>query len=117
MYFTLDNLILQRSEKQSLFDELKTTQSTKEHLHTKALRYEKNEARLNQDLQGTQNRLTEMENECSNLRQTCTRLEREQKQREACAKADSVRLHRQEEQLVKLKSEEKSLQTTCKVKL
>ena len=81
------------------------------------MRHEKNETRLTQDLQGTQNRLTEMENECSTLRQTGTRLEREQKQREACAKADSVRLHRQEEQLGKLKLEEKSLRTTCKVNL
>ena len=63
-----------------------------------------------------QNRLTEMENECTSLRQASGRLEREQKQREACAKADSVRLHRQEEQLAKMKAEEKSLKTMCKVR-
>ena len=98
-----------------MYDELKATQSAKDHLQTKVIRHEKTEARLNQDLQSTQNRLSELENECSTFRQTCNRLEREQKQREACAKSDSVRIHRQEEQLAKLKSEEKSLKTTCKV--
>ena len=79
------------------------------------MRHEKTEARLNQDLQSTHNRLSELENECSTFRQTCNRLEREQKQREACAKSDSVRIHRQEEQIVKLKNEEKGLKTSCKV--
>ena len=105
----------QKSEKQILYDELKATQSAKDHLQTKVLRHEKTEARLNQDLQSTHNRLSELENECSTFRQTCNRLEREQKQREACGKSDSVRIHRQEEQIAKLKNEEKGLKTSCKV--
>ena len=79
------------------------------------MRHEKLESRLHQDLQSTQNRLTELENECSTLRQTCSRLEREQKQRESSAKSDSVRLHRQEELVTKLKAEGQSLKATCKV--
>ena len=109
----IDNF--QKSEKQILYDELKATQSAKDHLQTKVLRHEKTESRLNQDLQSTHNRLSELENECSTFRQTCNRLEREQKQREACAKSDSVRIHRQEEQIAKLKNEEKGLKTACKV--
>ena len=115
MIILLSVIYLQKNEKQTLFDELKSTQSAKEHLYTKVLRHEKTESRLNQDLQTTQNRLGEIENECSTLRQTCTRLEREQKQRDASSKSDSVRLHRQEEQLAKLKIEEKSFKATSKV--
>ena len=84
-------------------------------MQSKVVRHEKLESRLHQDLQSTQNRLTELENECSTLRQTCSRLEREQKQRESSAKSDSVRLHRQEELVTKLKAEGQSLKATCKV--
>ena len=108
-------MVFQKNEKQTLFEELKTTQSAKEHLQSKVVRHEKLESRLHQDLQSTQNRLTELENECSTLRQTCSRLEREQKQRESSAKSDSVRLHRQEELVTKLKAEGQSLKATCKV--
>ena len=98
-------------------DALKNLQGSRDHIHAKLARHEKSEARSNQELEATQHRLTEAENECSSLRQTVGRLEREQKQREAASKSDSVRLHRQEEQLAKLKLEEKSVKTMCRVSM
>ena len=96
-------------------DHIKSLVAAKDHLQSRVTKLEKTEARLKEEVERGANRLSETESECNALRQTAGRLDREQKQRESSAKADGVRLARQEDQIQKLKEEERKLKVTVKV--
>lgn len=103
-----------KSEKQDLNDQIRSLTIAKDHLQGKVNKADKLEIRLREDIERALTQLKEVEGECSMLRTTCGRLEREQKQREISTKADAVRLSRQEEQLSQLRTEEKNLKATVK---
>ena len=96
-------------------DHIRSLVAAKDHLQSKVNKLEKSDARVKEEVERQQNRINETEAECSMLKQTCGRLEREQKQRELSAKADGVRLCRQEEHITKMKEEERNLKVTIKV--
>ena len=96
-------------------DHIKSLVAAKDHLQSRVTKLEKTECRLKEEVERGAHRLSETEAECNALRQTAGRLDREQKQRESSAKADGVRLARQEEQIQRLKDEEKNLKVTVKV--
>ena len=97
-----------KSERQELTDEVRSLTIAKDHLQGKLNKGDKLELRLRGDIERLQHQVKEMEGECLTMRQSCGRLEREQKQREISSKADLVRLTRQEEQLSQLKGEERN---------
>ena len=96
-------------------DHIRSLTTAKDHLQSKVTKLEKSEQRSKEEIERLQNRVTESDSECNMLKQTCGRLEREQKQREISSKADGVRLCRQEEQISKSKEEERNLKVTIKV--
>ena len=96
-------------------DHIRSLVAAKDHLQGKVTKLEKSEGRVKEEMERQQHRINETEAEATALKQTCGRLEREQKQREMSAKADGVRLCRQEEQISKMKDEEKNLKATIKV--
>lgn len=95
----------QKKDNNKLVDEIRGITREKDHLHAQLARMMKKEEKMKHEFEANSLRTREAENEAAMFRNLCERQEREIKQRDSSTKSDTVRLTRQEEQILKLKTE------------